>query len=194
VVWQADFKPFGEVDITVEDVENNFRFSGQYYDDETGLHYNLHRYYDPKTGRYLRPDPIGLAGMDPNLYGYVLNNPVNAIDPLGLHGIILFGRGPWYVNIPRNLRAPFRHSPRNLPKQQPYQPRYVPKPTPDLTPKGNWLSRFLKDLADWLDELGLGGMGSVTTDPCEKYRRSAPYDGDELKGFYHPVYNPGGLI
>lgn len=59
------------------------RFAGQYYDQETGLHYNYHRYYDPKTGRYITPDPIGLDGGT-NLYAYVQNNPVNLIDPLGL--------------------------------------------------------------------------------------------------------------
>ncbi len=48
------------------------------------MRYNWHRYYDPKLGRYLRADPIGLAGMDPNLYGYVLNDPVNLVDPIGL--------------------------------------------------------------------------------------------------------------
>ncbi|MEW6670775.1 MAG: RHS repeat-associated core domain-containing protein [Thermodesulfobacteriota bacterium] len=84
VVWQTDYLPFGEVDVTVNAFGNGFRFPGQYYDAETGLHYNYHRYYDPMTGRYLTPDPVGLAGMDPNLYGYVLNNPVNMIDPLGL--------------------------------------------------------------------------------------------------------------
>ena len=57
-------------------------YPGQYYDAETGLHYNWHRYYDPETGRYLRPDPIGLAGGI-NLFAYVQNDPVNLIDPLG---------------------------------------------------------------------------------------------------------------
>jgi RHS repeat-associated protein len=83
VVWKADYQPFGYVDIAVNGIENNLRFAGQYYDEETGLHYNYHRYYDPRTGRYLTPDPIGLAGGI-NLFAYVQNNPINAVDPLGL--------------------------------------------------------------------------------------------------------------
>ena len=60
------------------------RFPGQYADPETGLHYNNHRYYDPATGRYLTPDPLGLAPA-PNPHTYV-PNPTVAIDPLGLLG------------------------------------------------------------------------------------------------------------
>jgi RHS repeat-associated protein len=58
------------------------RFPGQYADPETGLHYNRHRYYDPATGRYLSPDPLGLAPA-PNPYAYV-SNPTGHTDPLGL--------------------------------------------------------------------------------------------------------------
>ncbi len=56
---------------------------GQYYDSETRLHYNWHRYYDPETGRYLTPNPIGLAGGI-NPFVYSLNDPVNLVDPDGL--------------------------------------------------------------------------------------------------------------
>jgi RHS repeat-associated protein len=58
------------------------RFPGQYYDPETGLHYNYFRTYDPETGRYLTPDPLGLAPA-PNPAVYVVN-PNIWIDPLGL--------------------------------------------------------------------------------------------------------------
>ena len=85
VVWAAAYAPFGEAWVYHDEITNNLRFPGQYYDVETGLHYNWHRYYDPETGRYLRADPIGLAG-GMNLFVYVSNTPINAIDPYGLKG------------------------------------------------------------------------------------------------------------
>jgi len=83
LVWEAAYLPFGQAQVLVATITNNLRFPGQYFDEETGLHYNWHRYYDPVTGRYLTPDPIGLAGGI-NLYSYVSNNPINFIDPFGL--------------------------------------------------------------------------------------------------------------
>jgi RHS repeat-associated protein len=61
----------------------NLRYAGQYYDAETGLHYNWHRYYDPKTGRYITSDPIGLDG-GLNTFTYVRNNPLRWTDSTGL--------------------------------------------------------------------------------------------------------------
>ncbi|NGY65997.1 type IV secretion protein Rhs [Lentzea sp. NEAU-D13] len=68
------------------------RFPGQYHDVETGLHYNVHRYYDPHTARYLSPDPLGLP-PSPNHYTYVAN-PLAVSDPLGLAGY-RGDRGQW---------------------------------------------------------------------------------------------------
>ncbi|PWK54403.1 RHS repeat-associated core domain-containing protein [Pleionea mediterranea] len=83
IVWQASYTPFGKATIEVEVIENNIRFPGQYYDEESGLHYNYFRDYDPETGRYIESDPIGLkAGV--NTYGYVSADPINGFDFWGL--------------------------------------------------------------------------------------------------------------
>ena len=83
VVWQAAYLPYGEAKVLKATVQNNLRFPGQYFDAETGLHYNWNRYYNPKTGRYITADPIGLVG-GMNVYAYTGGNPVNWIDVYGL--------------------------------------------------------------------------------------------------------------
>jgi RHS repeat-associated protein len=65
---------------------SGYAFTGREWDSETGLHYYRARYYDPKLGRFLSEDPIGLGG-GLNLFVYVLNRPVNWIDPFGLQGV-----------------------------------------------------------------------------------------------------------
>jgi len=83
VVWNAYYEPFGVVNITVNTLENNLRFPGQYYDGETGLYYNYFRDYDPSLGRYTTSDPLGLLdGV--NTYVYVKSNPIIYKDIMGL--------------------------------------------------------------------------------------------------------------
>ena len=83
VAWQAAYLPLGEAQVQVSAVTNNLRFPGQYFDAETGLHYNWNRYYDPASGRYISADLIGLNG-GLNLYNYIDNNPINLYDIFGL--------------------------------------------------------------------------------------------------------------
>jgi len=76
----------------------NLRFPGQYYDAETGKHYNFNRDYDPVTGRYVQSDPIGLDG-GMNGYAYVENNSIRNIDSLGT---VLWRGGYFYAGGSRS--------------------------------------------------------------------------------------------
>ncbi|MDQ0649968.1 RHS repeat-associated core domain-containing protein [Pseudomonas cedrina] len=83
IVWSAQYRAYCEISrLDIEKVDNPLRFQGQYFDQESGLHYNRHRYYNPDIGRYLTPDPVKLAGGI-NAYQYV-PNPTGWVDPLGL--------------------------------------------------------------------------------------------------------------
>ncbi|TPQ26258.1 hypothetical protein C2U68_11950 [Methylomonas koyamae] len=81
--WAAQLQPFGLMQTTTNAISQNLRFPGQYFDAESGLHYNMARYYSPELGRYLQSDPIGLAGGI-NTYAYVRNNPLRYTDRRGL--------------------------------------------------------------------------------------------------------------
>jgi RHS repeat-associated protein len=118
VRWRAAYRTWGNTQVesweavtvdgvqaraapTTEPIAQNLRLQGQYLDRDTGLHYNTFRYYDPDVGRFISPDPIGLAGGY-NLHGYS-PNPISWIDPLGwasigavgeydVHGEVRVGR------------------------------------------------------------------------------------------------------
>ena len=83
IVWECSYQLWGKPiqEIAHTDIQQNLRYQGQYLDREIGLQYNTFRYYDPDTGRFTQPDPIGLAG-GLNLYQYV-PNLLGWIDPLG---------------------------------------------------------------------------------------------------------------
>ncbi len=86
LVWAGYQAGFGENRGNISNsgayFEQPLRLPGQYFDEETGLHYNLFRYYAPECGRFISQDPIGLRG-GLNLYAYA-PNPLKYIDPLGL--------------------------------------------------------------------------------------------------------------
>jgi len=110
VVWRWESDPFGSTaaqedpDGDLTSFTYNLRFPGQYYDSESGLHYNYFRTYDPSTGRYLESDPIGLEG-GLNTYVYVSSNPLLSIDPLGLEPkSTVGGDDPGFDDIERTIR------------------------------------------------------------------------------------------
>lgn len=83
VKWRGNNYPFNRT-VGLDAIGGlNVGFPGQYFDAESGFFYNIHRYYDQNTGKYLQVDPIGLQGGT-NPYAYVRSNPVNLIDLLGL--------------------------------------------------------------------------------------------------------------
>ncbi|SJN13707.1 core protein [Halomonas citrativorans] len=90
--WQAQPDDWAAVKHQRGNTAQPIRFQGQWHDEESGLYYNRHRYYDPQQGRYISQDPIGLNGGT-NLYGYVAN-PTGAVDPLGLVGQVCAIPGP----------------------------------------------------------------------------------------------------
>ena len=114
-VWQWAYSAFGDEQPTtaakrftsemtnpttgatsIPDVTFNLRYPGQYFDKETGLHYNYFRTYAPGTGRYTQPDPIGLDGGW-NRFGYVGGSSLLYADPKGLKKVVLLDpRDPGY--------------------------------------------------------------------------------------------------
>jgi RHS repeat-associated protein len=118
--WRASYQAFGKAYLssdpdgsivtTTPPIAFNLRFPGQYYDAESGLHYNRFRHYSPDVGRYVSADPIGQIG-GVNLYRYGLGNPLSFIDPLGLKFGVIGPQGPARARVEAALER-FRSTPR----------------------------------------------------------------------------------
>ena len=89
VVWSGEFLPFGQ-EWDARAMVNHYKFTGQERDAETGMDYFEARHYTSQFGRFLQPDPAGMAAVDPsnpqswNQYAYVGGNPLNFTDPSGM--------------------------------------------------------------------------------------------------------------
>lgn len=163
-----------------------FRAPGQIVDDETGLHYNRYRYYDPETGHYISPDPLGPMGGT-NLYMYG-PNPVGWYDPLGWqHCAIAAAAGP-----------PPDYNPIPLPNG----PQYNAGPTPGYPngqdPRNHTERQILRDLAGTGQANGATVNISGQLPPCPQCHRAmqafAQNHGTTIKYTYNGntvTYAPG---
>ncbi|MEU5996994.1 DUF6531 domain-containing protein [Streptomyces sp. NPDC047197] len=190
------------------------RFPGQYADPETGLHYNYFRHYDPKTARYVTPDPLGLA-PSPNPCSYVVN-PHGWSDPLGLaatHNPIYperrqaFNAAKDMAGIPHSAQ-PIRQWVVGGDATRAGWPDYVYKPvnpaitSPDYNPKGGWGRYYQYETPD-----GVRVIAEHTADPnapLPHFHAGTPQTGEprdvdmtgktykELQPKHHLYYRRGG--
>ena len=156
LVWRADYSSLGATTLPPDNrLTHNLRFAGQYFDAESGPHYNTRRYYDPIAGRYITQDPTGIAGGW-NLYDYANGDPANQLDP----------KGEWvWVVINVAMTAYDLYT-----EYQQYQEtgcidwtRFIPMPK--WIPKTKWIPKRIRKCSNPCECLiGGGGKNSFTAD------------------------------
>jgi RHS repeat-associated protein len=179
LAWSARYRTWGNV-LALDSADvaagaapmvQPIRFQGQYDDEETGLHYNRFRYYDPDIGRFISQDPIGLAGGF-NTYQYA-PNPVTWIDPSGLSGtpIVVIGEGQAAVDEAARLLTQQGYTAESMmyPKNQwRGGPLYKGMPDADFEKTVQWNKRWLADkIKQGYQVVDIGGDGRA--DPSRFY-------------------------
>jgi RHS repeat-associated protein len=177
VVQRMDYDAFGRVLSDSNPGFQPFGFAGGLYDDDTGLVRFGARDYDAHSGRWTAKDPILLNGSDANLYGYVFNNPINAIDTTGLW------RLPWSDEPGLPFDLPFGpdrdlHNNRNQYNRCPQQ-----QPTtcgPDVEDDYSYDRFFDKWRGSGGTECKYDGQGNLL--PDEKANYTFNFEPDDLPG------------
>ncbi|BCS98768.1 hypothetical protein DSLASN_44000 [Desulfoluna limicola] len=199
IVKQGTYDTFGYVLSDTNDAFTvPFGFAGGLHDRDTGLVRFGYRDYDPESCRWTAKDPILFEGGDTDLYGYVLDDPVNLVDPEGLHGLIL-SKPPTYFRPINRLTPNQRFTPRPIPRQTPKPElirleRYMPPVELEKT----WWGEFLETLSNLLDWGGGGaiGVGGAYIPPSGNNGDQCHDDNNDIdtRGVYDPVNNPFGYI
>jgi RHS repeat-associated protein len=190
IVWQATYKAWGEVGtLAVNEVEQNLRFQGQYFDDETGLHYNTFRYYDPGVGRFITQDPIGLEGGF-NLYQYA-PSATGWIDPLGWMGLRLDNVYHSFdsFDVPSNLRYSSDGVQFNSANQN-----FIGKMNTDASFRRDMLGRY-PELDTWMKKPNMAGSPAGLTwhhhEDVGVLKLVDRADHASKHGIYHPTGKGG---
>jgi len=166
IIKKLDYDSFGNV-ISDSNLGVNipFGFAGGLYDTDTDLIRFGYRDYDPDTGRWTARDPIGFAGGDTNLYGYVFSDPINWTDPLGLAGGNRGGPGTIYGGVGNfginglirqsQQRARERWNRREQRRQERENNSVPPPVPPSVRPRNKRLDDMLRELSDYRLEKSL---------------------------------------
>lgn len=110
VTTSAGYDSFGNA---TGNLASRYQFTGREQDAFSGLQFSRARFYDAKLGRFISEDPIGFAGGDINLYGYVWNSPLSFTDPMGLDGGWGSNFADWLDDNIERARRFYQRDPQN---------------------------------------------------------------------------------
>jgi len=164
----------------------NHRFVGQYYDEESELHYNRFRYYSPETGQYISHDPIGLLGGF-NPYGYV-GIPTAFVDPLGLKN--RENNGKYHIFFDHTVDPSNRYSSDSVQFNRANQ-EFINRMNSDPSFRRDMLGRY-PELGNWMDNGNKSRSPSgLTWHHHEETGRLVLVDRNDHRS-NHELYHPTG--